>query len=101
MSQNKNPLALVDRDGVVWPWDGQAHNEYLLAAGSRYLFTAAEVAEAKAAHEAQMDEARRVRQGEFSPDVAPAKPKRVGTSKQVRQAVLGSAPTAPVYTGAE
>lgn len=37
------PLGVLDRDGNVWPWDGRNINEHILSAGSRYIYSKAEL----------------------------------------------------------
>lgn len=95
---SQHPLAVVDRDGCVWPWDGQEENPHLIGAGSRYLFTQREVDTCKAAYQASLDAQRAKRQGDtFNPTAAPAKRKSVGTAKKVREAVMGTGAPGPVY----
>ena len=87
---NHNPLALVDRNGVVWPWDGREENEYLVGCGSRYIYDAEELRAAQAAFAATLAAQKRRRaNGAPDPAVAPAKVKSPGSSKKVREAVLG------------
>lgn len=89
--QNQYPLAVVDRNGVVWPWDGQEINEHLVNAGSRYLFDEDELETARAAYTATLKaQSNRRVVGGADPSKAPAKVKSPGTSKKVREAVLGA-----------
>ncbi len=95
----QNPLALVDRDGVVWPWDGREPNEYLLEKGSRYLYTDEEVHAARDAYKATLKSLGQRRLTTANdPSAKPAKRKRVGTSKDVRGAVLSASAQAPLAT---
>ena len=81
---SNHPLAIVDRDGCVWPWDGQEENPYMLAAGSRYLFAQKEVDACKKAYAATLE-------------AQAAKRQAVGTAKKVKEAVFGSGTPDPVY----
>ena len=40
------PIAIVDKDGNLWPWDGREVSPYILATGSRYIYSREEYAEA-------------------------------------------------------
>lgn len=91
MSREMNPLALVDRDGVVWPWDGREVNEYLVDKGSRYLYTEEEVQAARAAYKASLKSMGQRRLSTANdPSAKPGKRKRVGTANDVRKAVLAT-----------
>ena len=95
---SNHPLAIVDRDGCVWPWDGQEENPYMLAAGSRYLFAQKEVDACKKAYAATLEAQAAKRQGAvYNPNAEPAKRKSVGTAKKVKEAVFGSGTPDPVY----
>lgn len=65
----RRPYAVVDHDGFVWPWDGRDPNEYLLAAGSRYIYDKTEF---KALLAASAE--KRYVTGGLNPDVAPEPP---------------------------
>lgn len=87
---HEHPLALVDRNGVVWPWDGREPNEHLLGVGSRYIYDEEELDAARAAYAAILNAQKKRRTvGAADPAKPPAKAKSVGSSKKVRDAVLG------------
>lgn len=99
----ETPLALVDRDGVVWPWDGRPRNEYLEGAGSRYIYDAADLKATLAQYELRLKSQARQRKGRTAdPSEKPAKRKRVGSAAEVAKAVLGKGEEKPQYVdGAE
>lgn len=55
VGQQETPLALVDRDGTIWPWDGNHPTEYMLATGVRYLYSKQELKEAQADYVKRID----------------------------------------------
>lgn len=103
MSHEETPLALVDRDGVVWPWDGRPRNEYLESAGSRYIYDEADLKATLAQYELRLKSQARGRRA-AAPDPAekPKRRKRVGTAAEVAKAVLDRGEDKPKFVeGAE
>lgn len=75
------PLGVLDRDGNVWPWDGRNINEHILSAGSRYIYTKAELKRHLAAAPSPGKQRR------ADPSVAPKAPASPGSADEVLDAL--------------
>ena len=92
---------MVDRDGVVWPYDGTGENEYLKSVGTRYIYDAQDLAVTKEQYALRM-KSQASRRAVGRADIPPAKAKRVGKAKDIAAAVLGRSTDKTTYvpTGA-
>lgn len=89
MTMNRTPLAVVDRSGTIWPWDGREENEKVIEVGSRYIYDKGEfkrlMENAKLTNAAETSE-RKKRAN--NPGKKPKDPESPGTAKEVKSAVL-------------
>lgn len=86
---DRTPLAVVDREGTIWPWDGREENEKLVEVGSRYIYDKAEFDRLMKAGKAAIVKqgVERKKRGN-NPAKKPVAPESPGTKKEVKQAVL-------------
>lgn len=42
----QTPIAVVDKDGMVWPWDSRVESDKVISAGSHFIYTKKELQKA-------------------------------------------------------